>query len=103
MVIRSQKKNQTVHITRKHENCSNKDPAALGHYSALPQCSSGGWDGTPPDVGQRGFNKSQMCTRDMKILGQEALYLFKYEPVCVGLCANTLGKEVFKECPERNG
>lgn len=60
MVIKSQKK-QTVHIIREHENCSNKDSAALGHYSALPQCSSGGWDGTPPDVGQRGALTRARC------------------------------------------
>lgn len=44
--------------------------AALGHYSALPQRSDGGWDGAQPHSGHRGCNKSQMCWGDMKIHGQ---------------------------------
>ena len=37
-----------THIARGPGNCSSKGPAALRHYSALPQRSDGGWDGAEP-------------------------------------------------------
>lgn len=45
-------------------NCSSEGPTALGHYSALPLRSDGGWEGAQPHAGHRGCNKSQMCCRD---------------------------------------
>eukprot|EP00064_Thunnus_orientalis_P013405 superscaffoldBa00002175_g13444 len=53
-------KGVNTHTARGPGNRSSKGPAALSHYSALPQRSDGGWDGAEPHTGHRGCNKSQM-------------------------------------------
>lgn len=54
--LKSWAKKWTTHITRGPGKCSSRGPAALSHYSALPQRSNGGWDGAEPHTGHRGCN-----------------------------------------------